>query len=86
MVAVVLRREGGVVTAARVAVGAVTDRPTRLREVEELLVGSTGGDAAPDARALAARLVDPPSTTHASARYLRKLTGTLVARAIEAAT
>jgi carbon-monoxide dehydrogenase medium subunit len=86
MVAVVLRREGGVVTAAHVAVGAVTDRPTRLREVEELLVGSTGGDAAPDARALAARLVDPPSTTHASARYLRKLTGTLVARAIEAAT
>ena len=43
MVAVVLRREGGVVDAARVAVGAVTDRPTRLREVE-VLVGSTGGD------------------------------------------
>ena len=30
MVAVVLRREAGVVSAARVAVGAVTDRPTRL--------------------------------------------------------
>ena len=86
MVAVVLRRDGGLVTAARVAVGAVTDRPTRLREVEELLVGSTGGDAAPDARALAASIVDPPSTTHASARYLRELTGTLVARAIGAAT
>jgi carbon-monoxide dehydrogenase medium subunit len=86
MVAVVLRTEAGVVTSARVAVGAVTDRPTRLREVEELLVGSTGGDAAWDAGALAARLVDPPSTTHASARYLRELTGTLTSRAIGAAS
>ena len=82
MVAVVLRREGGVVAEARVGVGAVTDRPTRLTEVEQLLVGSGGADAAADAGALAARLVDPPSTTHASARYLRALTGALVTRAI----
>ena len=85
MVAVVLRRHAGVVSAARIAVGAVTDRPTRLREVEELLVGSSGSDAAVEAGALAARLVDPPATTHASASYLRALTGTLTARAIEAA-
>jgi aerobic carbon-monoxide dehydrogenase medium subunit len=85
MAAVVLRRQGDVVTSARVAVGAVAGRPTRLREVEELLVGSTRDDAAADAGAVAARLVDPPSTTHASARYLRELTGTLVARAIGAA-
>jgi carbon-monoxide dehydrogenase medium subunit len=85
MAAVVLRREGGVVVEARVGVGAVTDRPTRLGEVEELVVGSAGADAAADAGALAARLVDPPETTHASARYLRALTGTLVTRAIEAA-
>jgi carbon-monoxide dehydrogenase medium subunit len=86
MVAVMLRRDNGVVTAARVAVGAVTERPTLLREVEKLLVGSNGGDAAADAGALAARLVDPPSTTHASARYLRELTGTLTTRAIAAAS
>ena len=85
MAAVVLRREAGVVAEARVGVGAVTDRPTRLGEVEQLLVGSTGAEAAADAGALAARLVDPPDTTHASSRYLRSLTGTLVARAIEAA-
>ncbi len=85
MVAVMLRRDAGVVSEARVAVGAVTDRPTRLREVEELLVGSIGADAAGEAGALAARLVDPPATTHASASYLRELTGTLTARAIEAA-
>jgi CO/xanthine dehydrogenase FAD-binding subunit len=86
MVAVVLRRDRtGAVLAASVAVGAVTGRPTRLPEVEALLVGSTGADAAPDAGALAARLVDPPATLHASAAYLRALTGALTARAIERA-
>ena len=67
--------DDGVVVEARVGVGAVTDRPTRLAEVEALLVGSSGGDAAAEAGALAARLVDPPSTTHASSGYLRALTG-----------
>ena len=86
MTAVVLRWDAGVVTDARVGVGAVTDRPTRLPEVEQLLVGATGADAAADAGALAARLVDPPSTIHASAAYLRALTGTLVTRAVERAS
>jgi CO/xanthine dehydrogenase FAD-binding subunit len=86
MAAVVLGRdEEGAVADASVSVGAVTDRPTRLGDVEAVLLGSTGGDAAADAGALAARLVDPPATTHASAGYLRALTGTLVARAIRRA-
>jgi len=85
MAAVVLRFDAGRIVQARVAVGAVTDRPTRLVEVEALLVGSSGVEAAADAGALAATLVDPPSTTHASAAYLRALTGTLVARAVERA-
>lgn len=84
--AVVLRREAGIVAEARVAVGAVTDRPTRLTEVERLLGGSAGADAAADAGALAARLVDPPGTMHATSRYLRELTGTLVMRAIQRAS
>jgi carbon-monoxide dehydrogenase medium subunit len=87
MCAVVLTRDtGGAVLEARVAVGAVTDRPTRLDEVERLLAGSTGAEAAADAGALAERLVDPAGSMHASGRYLRALTGTLVARAIERAT
>lgn len=86
MVAVVLRRDGdGVVTGASVAVGAVTDRPIRLPEVEALVVGSSGADAAAAAGALAATLVDPPGSIHASARYLRALTGALTTRAIERA-
>lgn len=86
MAAVVLQRDaGGRVTSAAVAVGAVTDRPTRLREVEALVAGSTGAEAAADAGALAARLVDPPGSVHASAGYLKALTGTLVRRALERA-
>jgi carbon-monoxide dehydrogenase medium subunit len=86
MVAVVLRRDrGGAVTSASVTVGAVTDRPSRLAEVERLLVGSSGSEAAAEAGALAARLVDPPGSFHASPRYLRELTGTLTTRAIERA-
>jgi len=83
---VLTRDDDGAVVEARVAVGAVTDRPTRLAEVEALLVGSRGVDAAADAGALAARLVDPPGTLHASDAYLRSLTGTLVHRAVEAAS
>ena len=87
MAAVVLRRdEAGRVASARVAVGAVADRPTRLDDVEGLLVGSVGAEAAAEAGALAARLVDPPGSTHASARYLCALTGTLVTRAIGGAS
>jgi carbon-monoxide dehydrogenase medium subunit len=87
MVAVVLRRDGaGVVTGASVAVGAVSDRPTRLPEVEALLAGTSGSEAAADAGALAAKLVDPPGSIHASARYLRSLTGALTRRAVERAS
>ena len=83
---VLTRDDGGAVVRARVAVGAVTDRPTRLAEVEALLVGSRAVEAAADAGALAARLVDPPGTLHASDAYLRSLTGTLVRRTVEAAS
>ena len=83
MVAVVLRLDGeGRIAGSRVAVGSVTDRPTRLPDVEELLLGAKADEAAADAAALATHLVDPPDGLHASARYLRALTGTLVERAL----
>ena len=83
---VLTRDQGGTITEARVAVGAVPDRPPSVPEVEPLLVGARGTDAAADAGALAGRLVDPPGTIHASARYLRELTATLTMRAIERAS
>jgi CO/xanthine dehydrogenase FAD-binding subunit len=57
----------------RVGVGSVVDRPTLL-EVDAEHPGAS-----------AAEQVDPGDTLHASARYLRHLTGVLVDRAVTAA-
>jgi carbon-monoxide dehydrogenase medium subunit len=73
-------------TGTTVAVGAVTDRPTVLDEVGTLLDGAEPGDElAREAGALAARLVDPPGTIHATSSYLKHLTGVLVERALKRA-
>jgi CO/xanthine dehydrogenase FAD-binding subunit len=83
MVAVVLRRVDDVAREVRVRVGAVTDRPTALTEVELAVEGAPVTTAsAREAAALAAQAVDPPDSIHASAGYLRHLTGTLVERAL----
>jgi carbon-monoxide dehydrogenase medium subunit len=83
MVAVVLRRVGGVAQDVRIRVGAVTDRPTALTDVERAVQGEPVTTAAAHAAgALAAQAVDPPDSIHASAAYLRHLTGTLVERAL----
>ena len=83
MVAVVLRRVEGVARDVRVWVGAVTDRPTALTEVEQSVEGASLTDSSTrEAGLLAARSVDPPGSIHASSAYLRHLTGTLVERAL----
>jgi len=83
MVAVALRRVEGVGSDVRVWVGAVTDRPTALTEVEQAVAGSpVSGAAAREAGRLAAAAVDPADSIHASAAYLSHLTGTLVERAL----
>ncbi len=83
MVAVVLRRVDGVARDVRIRVGAVTDRPTALAEAEQAVEGAQVTAAlAQEAGNLAARAVDPPGSIHASATYLRHLTGTLVERAV----
>jgi len=76
------------VAGTTVAVGAVTDRPTVLDEVVALLEGAgtdSSDQLAREAGALAARLVDPPGTIHATPSYLRHLTGVLVERALRRA-
>jgi CO/xanthine dehydrogenase FAD-binding subunit len=74
------------VSGTTVAVGAVTDRPTVLHEVNAMLDGGEPGDElAREAGALAARLVDPPETIHATSAYLSHLTGVLVERALKRA-
>jgi CO/xanthine dehydrogenase FAD-binding subunit len=74
------------VSGTRVAVGAVTDRPTVLHEVQPLLErGERGARLAAEAGALAASLVDPPGHLHASPAYLKHVTGVLVERALRRA-
>jgi CO/xanthine dehydrogenase FAD-binding subunit/aerobic-type carbon monoxide dehydrogenase small subunit (CoxS/CutS family) len=82
-VAVSLRLEpDGRVVAARVAAGAVADRPLLLLEVGEALVA---GASPEDAGRLAASLVDPSGSLHAPADYQRHLVGVLVTRALSRA-
>ena len=83
MVAVKLRRSDGAAHDVRVFAGAVTDRPTALWDAAVSLEGAPVTPAAArEAGALAAAAVDPAGTIHASAVYLRHLTGTLVERAV----
>jgi len=70
------------IRAARIAVGAVADRPLPLPEAAEAL----GSGATPEeAGRVAAGEVDPVGTLHAPADYQRHLVGILVARAVERA-
>jgi carbon-monoxide dehydrogenase medium subunit len=83
LVAVVLRRVAGVTRDVRIRVGAVTGRPTALTDVELAVNGAPVTTAsARQAGALAALALDAPRSTHASAAYLRHVTGALVERAL----
>ena len=73
----------GTITRARVSVAAVVDRPSLL---DLQLDGAPAtAETAREAGARAATLVDPPGNLHASAAYLRHLTGVVVTRALEQA-
>jgi CO/xanthine dehydrogenase FAD-binding subunit/aerobic-type carbon monoxide dehydrogenase small subunit (CoxS/CutS family) len=81
--AVSVRLDGdGQVVAARVAVGAVADRPLLLPEPAAALVA---GASAAQAGQLATAAVHPSGTLHAPPDYQRHLAGVLVTRAIDRA-
>ncbi|MGH9041959.1 MAG: FAD binding domain-containing protein [Acidimicrobiia bacterium] len=86
MAAVWLRLEDGRVAAARVAVGAVSDRPVLVHEAAGALLGhEPSEEAARAAGAAAAGALDPAGSLHAPADYQRHLVEVLVARAVERA-
>jgi CO/xanthine dehydrogenase FAD-binding subunit len=83
MCACSIRVDQGVVRSARVGVGSVVDRPTML---ELGLEGAPATEAtAAEAGAEASAAVDPPGNLHASAAYLRHVTGVVVSRALSQA-
>ena len=73
----------GRIAAARLAAGAVADRPLLLPEAAAALVA---GAAADEVGRVAAGLVDPGGSLHAPADYQRHLVGVLVGRAVSRAT
>ncbi len=81
-----LRLEDGRVVAARVAVGAVTDRPVLVDSAARTLVGHELTDeVAQAAAAAAADAIEPTGSLHAPASYQRHLVEILVARAVRRA-
>jgi xanthine dehydrogenase iron-sulfur cluster and FAD-binding subunit A len=71
--------DDGRITAARVAAGAVADRPLLLPGTAQAL---EGGATAEEAGQIAAGEVDPSGSLHAPSDYQRHLIGVLVARAV----
>jgi carbon-monoxide dehydrogenase medium subunit len=85
-VAVHFQLAGNRLTRPRVAAGAVAPCPLRLRAVENLLEGRAVDAALLDEAArLAEGEIAPITDIRASASYRRRLTSTLVRRAITAA-
>jgi carbon-monoxide dehydrogenase medium subunit len=73
------------VSAARLAVGCVSQRPHRIEAAERALVGRPVGDPGDEFAALAAAAVDPVSDLHGGADYKRELTRVFARRALAAA-
>jgi CO/xanthine dehydrogenase FAD-binding subunit len=82
--AALVRIAGGVIVESRVAVGAVSDRPVRLADVEIALSGATAGEI--DDRVGPIRGISPVSDTGASAGYRAHLCRVLVMRALAEAS
>jgi carbon-monoxide dehydrogenase medium subunit len=80
MAACALRAENGVAAEVRLALGAVTERPTAV--VTGLEGRAIDREAAAEAAAAARAAVDPVPTVHATAEYLRHLVGVLAERAV----
>jgi carbon-monoxide dehydrogenase medium subunit len=86
MALVTYRVEGGMISAARVAVGGVEPQPRRIAQAEEVLAGRPPDRAAFEAAAAAvAAAVDPLDDATTSASYRRDLALTVTRRALEQA-
>ena len=80
MGAAFIELDGNVVTRARVALGAVADRPIRIAAVEQAVVGLPLGRAAEAARAAMRTAIKPIDDIRSTAVYRRDVAENLVAR------
>jgi xanthine dehydrogenase small subunit len=80
MGAAAIELDGGIVKSARVALGAVADRPIRIAAVEAAVVGLTPAQAADAARAALRTAIKPIDDVRSTAVYRREVAENLVAR------
>ena len=86
-VAAVLAVEDGTISRARLAMINVAEKPVRVVQAEQSLIGSKPDPSVfAEAAALAASEIDPPGDLHATPAYRRKVAGVCVRRALEAAS
>lgn len=80
MAAASISFDGGQVRSARVAFGAVADRPVRLAAVEAAVIGLTPAAAAEAARAACAAAISPISDVRSTRDYRLQVAANLAAR------
>lgn len=80
MGAAAIMLDGDLVTDARVALGAVADRPIRIAAVEAAVRGQRLGDAGEAARAAVRAAIRPIDDVRSTAAYRREVAENLVAR------
>lgn len=80
MGAAAIALDGDVVVSARIALGAVADRPIRVEQAEAAVAGLRLGDAAVAAREAVRSVIRPIDDVRSTARYRREVAGNLVAR------
>jgi xanthine dehydrogenase small subunit len=80
MGAAAIALDGGVVASARVALGAVADRPIRISAVESAVVGLAPAKAAEAARAALRTAIKPIDDVRSTAAYRHEVAENLVAR------
>jgi aerobic carbon-monoxide dehydrogenase medium subunit len=74
--------DGGRCTNARIALSGVADVPVLATEAQAMLEGADLAASAAEAGRIAAAGIDPPDDFHATSRYRRRITETLVERAV----
>jgi CO/xanthine dehydrogenase FAD-binding subunit len=80
MGAAAIELDGGIVKSARVALGAIADRPIRIAAVEAAVVGLPPAQAADAARAALRTAIKPIDDVRSTAVYRREVAENLVAR------
>ncbi|CAN5843439.1 hypothetical protein BH11MYX3_BH11MYX3_04190 [soil metagenome] len=80
MGAAAITLDGGVVTSARIALGAVADRPMRITAVEDAVKGLALAQAADAARMALRTAIQPIDDVRSTALYRRDVAENLVAR------